>query len=72
MGRVEEAAEIMSICYDCDPQDEEVQSEIRDIQLSLELNGHVSLVSMFKMGPQRVFHRVCLAAIIQMFLQMTG
>ncbi len=72
MGRVEEAAEVMSICYDCDPQDEEVQSEIRDIQLSLEINGKVSFRSMFTMGPQRVFHRVCLAAVIQMFLQMTG
>lgn len=72
MGRVEEAAEIMSIIYDCDPQDEEVQSEIRDIQVSLEYNGNVSLRSMFSMGPQRTFHRVCLAAIIQMFLQMSG
>lgn len=72
MGRVDEAAEIMGIMYDCDPQDAEVQTELRDMQLSMELNGSVSLWSMFKMGPQRTFHRVCLAGLIQIFLQMTG
>ena len=50
MGRVDEAAVVMSIMYDCDPQDEEVQKEIRDMQLSMELNGSVSLMQMFKMG----------------------
>jgi MFS family permease len=72
MGQIDEAAEVMGIMYDCDTQDEEVQTELRDMQLSMELNGSVSLWSMFKMGPQRTFHRVCLAALIQIFLQMTG
>lgn len=72
MGRVDEAAEVMSIIHDCDPGDPQVQDELRDIQLSLELNGSVSAWSMFKMGPQRTFHRVCLAGLIQIFLQMSG
>lgn len=42
------------------------------MRASIDLNGSVSVWSMFKMGPQRTFHRVCLAAIIQMFLQLTG
>lgn len=72
MGRVEEAAEIMAVIYDCDPQDEHLRREIHDILVSIELNGSVSLWSMFKMGPQRTFHRVCLAGMIQMFLQLSG
>ena len=72
MGKADDAAEVMGIMYDCDPQDPEVQTELRDMQLSMELNGDVSLWSMFKMGPQRTLHRVCLAAVIQIFLQMTG
>lgn len=71
-GRSAEAAEILGILYDVDTSDAELQSEIRDIELSLEINRDVSLRSMFKMGPQRVFHRVALAGIIQMYLQMTG
>jgi hypothetical protein len=67
MGRIDEAATVMGIMYDCDPQDEAVQKEIRDMQVSFDLNGSVSLWSMFQMGPQRTFHRVCLAAIIQIF-----
>jgi hypothetical protein len=49
-----------------------VSENIRDIQLSLELAQNVSLAALVKMGPQRTFHRVVLAATIQMFLQMTG
>lgn len=71
-GRSAEAVEIMSILYDVDRSDAELQSEIRDIELSLEINKDVSLMSMFKMGPQRIFHRVVLAGIIQMYLQMSG
>ena len=72
VGRPEEAAEVMSIIYDCEPEDEGLKTEIRDMQLSMELNGSVSNWAMFKMGPQRTFHRVCLAGLIQIFLQMTG
>jgi hypothetical protein len=67
MGKIDEAADTMAIMYDCDRQDEQVQKEIREMQLSFELNGSISLWSMFHMGQQRTFHRVCLAAVIQIF-----
>lgn len=72
MGRVDEAKEVMSILYDTDLENEEIIKEIREMQLSMELSGDVTLWSMFQMGRQRTFHRVCLAAVIQIFLQMTG
>lgn len=62
----------MSIIYDCSPDDEAITKEIEDMQISLEMNSKASLKAMFQMGPQRTFHRVCLACIIQMFLQLTG
>lgn len=60
MGRADEAAVVMGIMYDCDPQDEEVQKEIRDMQLSMELNGSVSLMQMFKMGKHSGYKQACL------------
>lgn len=71
-GRADEAAEVLSIIYDTSPDDPSVKTEIRDVQMSMELNGHTSMRAMFGMGPQRTFHRVCLATLIQIFLQMTG
>ncbi len=72
MNRVEEAREIIGLLYNIDPLDDEVQKEIRDVESALELAGTVSLKALFKMGPQRTFHRVVLAASVQIFLQMTG
>ncbi|KIY03450.1 uncharacterized protein Z520_00141 [Fonsecaea multimorphosa CBS 102226] len=72
MNRVEEAREIIGLLWNVDAHDETVQKEIRDIQAALELAGTVSLKALFKMGPQRTFHRVVLAASVQIFLQMTG
>lgn len=72
MGRVEEAQEVFSAIYEVPPDFDTVTSNIRDIQLSIELAQGVSLGSLLKMGPQRTLHRVLLAAIIQMYLQMTG
>lgn len=70
--RVEEAAEVMSIIHDSSADDEAIRKEIQDIQLSFETNASASLRAMLQMGPQRTFHRVCLAGIIQMFLQLSG
>ena len=72
VGRVDEARHIVSLTYDQMETSERVNKEIRDIQLSLELAGSTSLMSLFKMGPQRTFHRVCLAIGAQIFLQMSG
>jgi sugar porter (SP) family MFS transporter len=69
MKRVAEARDILNLLH----QDSEtVEAEIKDIQLALDLSGSVSLKSMFTMGPQRIFHRVILAATVQMMLQLTG
>jgi MFS family permease len=72
VGRVADAEEVLSYIHDVDPESEVVQKEIKEIQLSLELAASTDLRSMSKMGPQRTFHRVCLACIIQVFLQLSG
>jgi MFS family permease len=72
MGRWEEARETLGLLYDEDPHAPSVNREIEDIRISLERGSKGGLGSMFKMGPQRTFHRVVLAATIQMFLQMSG
>ena len=71
-GRWEEAREILGLLYDEDPHGETVNQEIQDIQLSIERSSRGSIGAMFKMGPQRTFHRVVLAALAQVFLQMSG
>ena len=72
MGRIEEAREIFAAMYDTTIASDIVSINIRDIQLSLGLAETFSLRAMFRMGPQRTFHRVVLAAAIQMYLQLTG
>ena len=50
---------------------EEVDKEIADIELALRLSAnHAGLKSMFTMGPQRIFHRVMLAGVVQIMLQV--
>lgn len=71
-NRLTEARDIFSRIHDTELDADIVNREIRDVQLSLELSQNVSLSAMLKMGPQRTFHRVVLAATIQMFLQMSG
>jgi len=71
-NRLTEARDIFSRIHDTDLEADIVNREIRDVQLSLELSQNVSLSAMLTMGPQRTFHRVVLAAVIQMFLQMSG
>jgi sugar porter (SP) family MFS transporter len=72
-GKVSEAREILEALHE-DPQT--VEKEIADIQLALQLAGNLSesaaLRSMFTMGPQKIFHRVVIAACVQMMLQLTG
>lgn len=67
-----EAREIFSMIYDTTEDSDTVTSEVRNIQLSLELSQNENLSAMFRMGPQRTLHRVVLATTIQIFLQMSG
>lgn len=69
-GRVTEATDILNILHG---DSESVEAEVKDIELALELSGHnVSMKSLFSMGPQRIFHRVMIAATVQAMLQLTG
>lgn len=50
---------------------EAVDKEIEDIETALKLSAnHASLKAMFQMGPQRIFHRLMLAVVIQIMLQV--
>lgn len=71
-GRQEEAREILGALLDCDPYAEQVNNDVRDIELSLAVAGSGSWGDMLKMGEQRLLHRTILAASGQMFQQMCG
>jgi hypothetical protein len=69
--RDDEARRILTTLSPGEP--EVVKKQIEDIETALRLsNQHASLKSMFSMGPQRIFHRVMLASVVQVMLQMTG
>ncbi|KAL5385838.1 hypothetical protein DPSP01_004616 [Paraphaeosphaeria sporulosa] len=69
--RHEEAKRVLDLLHPGDP--EAVEKEIEDIELALRISvRHTSLLSMFSMGPQRIFHRVVLASILQIMLQASG
>lgn len=71
-GRLEEARRIMSILEDTTEDSEKVCNDIVWIQDSLAKVGTGSSWDLFKMGEQRIFHRVVLAATGQMFQQFSG
>lgn len=72
--RWEEAREILALLYDEDLRSDRINQEISDIHVSLELSDRSgsALRSLFTMDRQRIFHRLVLAAGLQMFLQMNG
>ena len=72
VGRIDEARHIIKHRYDDDSHGDKVEAEVRDILASFELAGTVSLRAMFNMGPERTFHRLCLAVLTQIMLQMAG
>lgn len=50
---------------------EAVDKEAEDIETALKIAAnHASLGSIFAMGPQRIFHRVMLACVVQIMLQV--
>lgn len=68
--RHEEARRILELLHPGDS--ETVEKELEDIELALRMSvRYTSLLSMFSMGPQRIFHRVVLASIIQIMLQVS-
>lgn len=67
--RHEEARRVLEALH---PGNQEaVDKELEDIELALKMSAnHASLKSMFAMGPQRIFHRVMLASVVQIMLQV--
>ena len=53
MNRIEEAKEVFAAIYEVPMESPEVLSNVRDIQLSLELAHNVSLANLVKMGKLR-------------------
>jgi hypothetical protein len=69
--RHEDARRILDLLHPGDS--DAVEKEIEDIEVALRVSiRHTSLLSMFSMGPQRIFHRVVLASIVQIMLQVSG
>lgn len=67
--RFAEARNILELLHP--GEQEAVDSELEDIKLSLNLSANgARLRDMFTMGPQRIFHRVMLACIVQIMLQV--
>ena len=71
-GRVAEARQTLSVLRDVDLDSEQIHFAINEMETSLAIAGETRFTDLFKMGPHRLFHRVCLAAICQMFQMVTG
>lgn len=71
-GRVDEARLTLSALWDTTLDAPEVDFNIREIEQSLAVTGEARFLDIFRNGPQRLFHRTCLAAIGQLFQQMNG
>jgi hypothetical protein len=69
-NRDDEARQILERLY---PDDQEtVEIEIQNIEVALRMSqNQAGLSSMFTMGPQRIFHRVVLASVTQIMLQVS-
>ena len=67
--RHDEARRILEVLHP--GKQETVDREIEDIELALRISvNHAGLKAMFAMGPQRIFHRVMLASVVQIMLQV--
>lgn len=71
-GREEETREVLAALLDVEPDSDEINGSIQDMEASLAKAGSGSWRDMFTMGEQRLFHRAYLAATGQMFQQMCG
>jgi sugar porter (SP) family MFS transporter len=71
-GRSEEARQTLSALLDLPPDSEEVNASIQDIEATLEITGQGRFRDLFHNGPERLLHRTCLAALGQVFQQLSG
>lgn len=71
-GHISEASEVLAALNDTSVDDETVQAQIKDVQMSLDLAGKRSFGQVFHMGPQRTFHRAMLALTVMLIMHLTG
>ncbi|KAJ5623252.1 hypothetical protein N7490_011857 [Penicillium lividum] len=72
-NRISEARYILAALADIDVEDAQIEATISEVQSSLSLaGGNTAFKQLFQMGPQRTFHRACLAVGGLLFLQFTG
>lgn len=71
-GKVDRAKQVLSELMDSDTASNDVQDAIGEIETSLALAGEARVTDIFKNGPLRLFHRMCLACAAQCFQQMSG
>lgn len=71
-GRLEEARRTLSALEDVSEDSPEIASEVTSIEENLRLTGQGRFRDIFTNGPERLFHRTCLAACGQVFQQMCG
>lgn len=71
-GRATDAKSVLSDLNDVDADSQEVAEAVAEIESSLELAGLAKFQDIFKNGPLRLFHRMCLACFGQLAQQMSG
>ena len=71
-GRVNEAREVLAALNDVGLDSGEVNLIVQDIEATLNITGQGRFRDLFHNGPERVFHRTCLAAAGQLCQQMCG
>jgi hypothetical protein len=69
--RPESAREVLSALAD-EPQDSEVIDQELDVICDTYQEEKANSNSLFTMGPERLFHRACLAVFAALLAQMTG
>ena len=71
-GHVDEARQVLAALDDVAPDCDEINLSIQDIEASLSITGQGHFKDLFHNGPERLFHRTCLAAAGQLCQQMCG
>ena len=71
-GRAEEAREVLSTLRDVEPDSEQINFVMSEMETSLVMAGQGRFKDLFSNGPQRLLHRTCLAAVCQMFQMVVG
>ncbi|CAL5873598.1 uncharacterized protein PFLUO_LOCUS7879 [Penicillium psychrofluorescens] len=69
--RMENAREVLSALEDM-PEDSELVNQELDVIRETYLEEKENSASLFTMGPERLFHRLCLAIFVALLAQMTG